>query len=278
MYRIYNKTHPGAVRDHNEDAFVADAHNGLVAVIDGMGGHAAGDVASGIVAATLAELNPDPDRLVAALMECHGRILAHAEAHPESRGMGATVVVAKLSPERVTVCWAGDCRAYLVNRQTGLKPLSRDHSYVQWLLLRGEISAEQAQDHPERNVVTQCLGIHPPQPERTLVPWAAGDRLLLCSDGLTSELDDATIAGVLVTAESSAVALERLVDAALSAGGRDNITLVLVEHPVAPAPIQAAEARAVAVRSCNSIRWSKLLAAGVLIGLMMMALFIAHLQ
>jgi PPM family protein phosphatase len=230
MFRIYSKTHPGNRRELNEDAILADAQGGLVAVADGMGGYAAGEVASAIVTATLTELNPNKDELIAALVECHRRIVVHAQAHPETQGMGSTAVLAKLGPNQVTVCWTGDSRLYLVNREKGLVPVSRDHSKVEWLLFCGEITPEQARTHPERNVVTQCLGIYPPQPERITVDWQQGDRVLLCSDGLTDELDDPEIAKIVAEAPSSEEALERLVQAALEAGGKDNVTVVIAEN------------------------------------------------
>lgn len=244
MFRLSGKTHPGAVREQNEDAFYENDAAGLAVVVDGMGGYAAGEVASDIIVKTLAELNPPAGGLVAALIECHNRILEHAEAHPESKGMGAAVVVAKLEPEKLSVCWAGDSRAYLYNRNTGLKAVSRDHSYVQWLLAQGKITEPEARNHPKRNLVTQCLGLKAPQPELITLPWAPGDILLLCSDGLTEELDDHSIESVLRSTESvedyCAEAVDTLVSDALAAGGKDNITVLLAEnrHAAAEAPVK----------------------------------------
>lgn len=229
MFRMIGKTHPGAVREHNEDAFHCDSENRLAVVADGMGGYAAGEVASEITVKTLAELKPAAGRLVAALVECHERIIQHSEQHPESKGMGAAVVAASLGESRLSVCWAGDSRAYLFDG-VELKPVSRDHSYVQWLLSQGQITEEQARTHPERNLVTQCLGLQPPQPELTTIKWNAGDLLLLCSDGLTDELTDGEISDCLANATSTDEAAEQLVEKALAAGGRDNVTVVLAEN------------------------------------------------
>lgn len=234
MFRLLGKTHPGAVREQNEDAFVADDATGLAVVVDGMGGYAAGEVASAIIVESLEALNPQANGMVAALMECHKRILAHAEAHPESKGMGAAVVMAKLGQRQVSVCWAGDSRAYLFNPETGLGAISRDHSYVQWLLSQGEITESEARNHPKRNLVTQCLGIHSPQPELTTVAWKPGDVLLLCSDGLTDELDDNAIERVLKSEWTPDDDYENVVDglinATLEAGGKDNVTVLLAEN------------------------------------------------
>lgn len=234
MFRLVGKTDPGSVRDHNEDAFFANEASGLAVVVDGMGGYAAGEVASDIIVQSLKEQEPEAGGLVAALMECHNRILAYSEKHPESKGMAAAVVLAKLEPSQLSVCWAGDSRAYLFNPGTGLTPVSRDHSYVQWLLSRGEITESEARDHPKRNLVTQGLGLNSPQPELTTVPWGPGDLLLLCSDGLTDELDDDRIASILKETGSAGerceMASEALVRAALASGGRDNITVLLAEN------------------------------------------------
>lgn len=237
MFRLLGKTHPGAVREQNEDAFYSNDAAGLAVVVDGMGGYAAGEVASDIIVKSLDELNPPAGRLVAALMECHSRILAHSKAHPESKGMGAAVVVAKLECKQLSVCWAGDSRAYLFNRETGLSSVSRDHSYVQWLFSQGKITESEARNHPKRNLVTQCLGLSAPQPELITVAWEPGEILLLCSDGLTDELDDSNIESILNKAGSAGdcctAAVEELIAAALAAGGKDNVTVLLAENQCA---------------------------------------------
>lgn len=262
MFRLTGKTHSGAVRDHNEDAYYSDEAAGLAVVVDGMGGYAAGEVASDIIVRSLEELKPSAGGLVAALVECHNRILAHSEVHPESKGMGAAVVAAKLETKQISVCWAGDSRAYLFNRDTGLRAVSRDHSYVQWLLSQGQISESEARDHPKRNLVTQCLGLNAPQPELVTVSWEPGEVLLLCSDGLTDELDDERIAAVLAqTGEAGdgwSSAAQALISEALESGGKDNVTVVLAENRAAvdPAP---GKARAAAPANSGSMPWVPIL-------------------
>lgn len=262
MFRLMGKTHPGAVREHNEDAFHCDEASGLAVVVDGMGGYAAGEVASEIIVKSLEELNPPAGGLVAALVECHHRILAHSEEHPESKGMGAAVVMAKLGCKQVSVCWAGDSRAYLFNPKTGLRPVSRDHSYVQWLLSQGQITESEARNHPKRNLVTQCLGLNAPQPELTTVTWEPGETLLLCSDGLTDELDDDRIETLLKQASNaddcSTAAAEALIAAALESGGKDNVTVLLGENRCAVEEAPPAPQATPAQRS-TSIPWLPIL-------------------
>lgn len=256
MFRVIAKTHTGAVREHNEDAFYCDQEQGFVVVADGMGGYAAGEVASDIVVKTLAELKPKAEALVAALVECHQRIVSHAQANPESKGMGAAVVAARFNPSQVALCWAGDARAYLFHPQRGLAAVSRDHSYVQLLLAQGQLTEEQARTHPDRNLVTQCLGINPPQPELTMASWTHGDTLLLCSDGLTDELDDAAISQILLQASSIEDAVDQLIEAALKSGGRDNITVILAENLCAPSGAEHQDSASEAEQdSSDQVSW-----------------------
>jgi protein phosphatase len=148
--------------------------------------------------------------------------------------MGAAVVTAKLERKQLSVCWAGDSRAYLFNPDTGLRPVSRDHSYVQWLLSQEKITESEARTHPKRNLVTQCLGLKAPQPELNTVAWTPGEILLLCSDGLTGELDDEHIERILNNAMSAEdtceAATEELITATLAAGAKDNVTVLLAEN------------------------------------------------
>lgn len=260
MFRVTAKTHTGAVREHNEDAFYCDQSpdsqdQGFVVVADGMGGYAAGEVASDIVVKTLAELKPKAEALVAALVECHQRIVSHAQANPESKGMGAAVVAARFNPSQVAVCWAGDARAYLFHPKRGLAAVSRDHSYVQLLLAQGQLTEEQARTHPDRNLVTQCLGINPPQPELTTASWTEGDTLLLCSDGLTDELDDAAIRQILLDAGSIEAAADQLIEAALKSGGRDNITVILAENLCAPSGAENQNIASEAEQDSEPVSW-----------------------
>ena len=234
MIKIAGDTHTGRVRSHNEDAFLADAARGLAVVADGMGGHASGEVASRIIIDTFNDRTTGSD-LVHTLLAGHSAIVAHAQAYPECSGMGATAVAAQVDAQNCRIAWVGDSRIYLWRPQAGLQQLSRDHSYLEFLLASGEIAPEEARNHPQRNVVTQGLGLNEPQPDSLTLTWQPGDRLLLCSDGLSDELDDAQIAALLAANMDIDAAVAALIEAALDRGGRDNVSVVVAENAAAPA-------------------------------------------
>ncbi|PPK70625.1 protein phosphatase 2C domain-containing protein [Actinokineospora auranticolor] len=229
-------TDVGLVRAANEDNYVITST--VYAVADGMGGHAAGDVASGLAVAGLAQLGgdglPHPDDVRKHIVRLNGDILAAAVRNPEQAGMGTTITGLCLVEVDGAVQWSvfnvGDSRVY---RYTGggLTQLTVDHSEVSELVAAGELSPAQAAVDPRRNVVTRALGSPmPPNPDLFPLPLTPGDRFLLCSDGLTGELDDDTIAGHLAGVADPREAADVLVRAAVAAGGRDNVTVVVVDH------------------------------------------------
>lgn len=236
MIKITGSTHSGRVRDHNEDAFLIDESRGLAVVADGMGGHASGEVASKIIVDTFSHVDRVSNdagssaNLANTLLVAHTAIVAHAHAHSECKGMGATVVAVQADAQAYRIAWVGDSRIYHWHRKTGLQQVSRDHSYLEYLLASGEIEPEQARNHPQRNVVTQALGLNKPQPDSLSRAWQPGDRLLLCSDGLSDELDDAQIEALLVGNAEIEPAVAALIEAALNSGGRDNVSVVLLEN------------------------------------------------
>ena len=229
-------THTGMVRAANEDSHVAEAM--VQAVADGMGGHAAGEVASAIAAATLrdrlAKGVQSVDLMVAAVVEANAAIFQAAHSSSDQRGMGTTVVAlaALLSdsgPTRLVLANVGDSRAY-VQRNGSLIRLSVDHSYVQELVNTGHISELEARTHPRRNIVTRALGIEPTVKVDTWVlPLVQGDRYVLCSDGLVDEVDDDQISRILGLARHPQAAAESLVQAANANGGHDNTTVVVID-------------------------------------------------
>lgn len=233
-------SHPGLMRDNNEDCFLSRPEQGLWLVADGMGGHEAGEVASAIVRDTIeryAQKNPLfslPD----AIQQAHSRILSSAAAGVGAPGMGSTVVALKSQGDKYQIAWVGDSRAYLwtPTREGGrIEQLSTDHSYVQMLVESGAISAEDAEFHPEKNIITQCLGMQElPQVKVDYVEqqWQQDQWILLCSDGLSDELNDKTIARILSEADNCVAAVDQLIHAALTNGGRDNITLQIIESPL----------------------------------------------
>ncbi|MBQ0896630.1 protein phosphatase 2C domain-containing protein [Micromonospora purpureochromogenes] len=224
----------GLIRSGNQDALHAGAW--LVAVADGMGGMAAGDLASRIAIDAIAPLDVETpeDALVAALQSgielATGRIRQAVAEDPERQGMGTTLTALLFS--RTGSCLAlahiGDSRAYLFREGT-LKQITRDDTFVQMLVDQGVISPEEAASHPRRAVVTQALQGEDVSPTyATMVPWA-GDRWLLCSDGLSNVVRPDTLAEVLAETADRELCARRLIDLALRAGGPDNVTVLIAD-------------------------------------------------
>jgi len=227
----------GQVRQANQDSmFLGTA---VFVVADGMGGHAGGEVASRLAVETMeAELGggDGPHRvldLVTAVQAANDRVWAQSEQDPNLAGMGTTVVAIGLVEEggetRLAIVNVGDSRAYRLS-EGNLDQISDDHSLVGELYREGRISAEEAQHHPQKNIVTRAVGIERfvDVDEFQVLP-RTGDRYLLCSDGLTDEVDEAEIAEVLRTVDDPEEVAQRLVDRANANGGRDNITIVVVD-------------------------------------------------
>jgi len=219
----------GLRRSRNEDALLAREDLGLWLVADGMGGPGGGDLASGIAVAEVTAAVEAGLALRDAAQRAHEAILAAARAGSGRPGMGTTLVAVESRGAGFALCWVGDSRAYLWDG--ALVRLSHDHSYVQSLIDDGEISEAEARVHPERNVISRVLGgamVGDCGAELLEGELAPGAQLLLCTDGLTGELEDAEIAGILGEAPPGQPAVERLVRAALEAGGSDNVTLLLI--------------------------------------------------
>lgn len=226
-------THEGAVRSHNEDAWLVSPP--VYVVADGMGGHAAGDVASRLVIEAFTELAgrddvtaPDIERVLES-----SRTAVAALATSPVTAPGSTVVAAVYVVERGRGYWLlvniGDSRAYLLTPER-LEQVSHDHSLVQEMIDAGEIDERQARVHPDRHVITRAIGaVDDAAADFTLMPARGGTRLLLCSDGLTGELDDARIERILRGGASAAVTSARLVAAAVEAGGHDNVTAIVID-------------------------------------------------
>jgi protein phosphatase len=225
MTKFATRSHMGRVYDHNEDSVRCRPELGLFLVADGMGGHASGEVASRVAADAVLEHSATMP-LVEAIRMAHLAVVAAAEG--DSRGMGSTMVAATVRNGRLDLAWVGDSRAYLY-RSGELQRITRDHSLVNLLIDRKELTDAQAQHHPQKNVITQTLGHGDPTPSVNSVPLRARDRVLLCSDGLNDELTDADIAAVLGAHADLEAAVTALVEQALAKGGRDNISAVLIE-------------------------------------------------
>ncbi len=225
----------GLVRAVNEDSFFAVPP--VFVVADGMGGHAAGDVASRLAVERFEHLtgsltlnvNDSSD----ALVEANEAILRMVEGHPDMAGMGTTiaglVVISAGGAEHWQVFNVGDCRVYRL-AEGRLAQLTVDHSEAEEMVLAGRISRLEARSYPRRNVVTRSLGtLPPPQVDSWVFPPSPPERFLVCSDGLTTELEDHEIEAALVAESEPQAAADRLVASAVEAGGRDNVTTVVVD-------------------------------------------------
>jgi serine/threonine protein phosphatase PrpC len=224
------RTHVGCVRSLNEDAVLNRADIGLWAVADGMGGHEGGEVASAAVVDALSGVSNFTtayafrDAAAQALIEANAKLV---ELSAERGTMGSTVVTLLAHEGHYACLWAGDSRAYLY-RAGALKRLTRDHSVVQEMIDAGAITEERARVHPRSNVITRAVGAREQlEVESVFGPIQAGDRFLLCSDGLTGVVTDREIAEHMIRAPLEAAA-ERLIDQALARGAPDNVSLVLV--------------------------------------------------
>lgn len=230
-------TDPGPRSAHNEDCWQVHDRRAVFALADGMGGHSAGEVAAGIAVRTVTDMTAalcdagfaPADAMARAVASAHGGIRDFARARPECLGMGTTVVAAAVSGRHLVVAHVGDSRAYLF-RAGRLRRLTSDHSIGQQMLDTGRLTEDQVRRLPARGILTRALGIEAEAPVAGIVEhdWAPGDRLLLCSDGLTDPLDDAAIAQVLERGadDLAGIALELIV-AALLRGGTDNVTVLL---------------------------------------------------
>lgn len=231
-------TDVGLWRSNNEDAYLVMPEAGLFAVSDGMGGAAAGEVASSYfietARAAFSSRNPafeeNDDRLVQEVFrQANECIFEHTAQHPEDKGMGCTGDLLVFKEHKYVIGHVGDSRVYLL-RNGSLKQLTRDHSWVQLQVDKGVFTPEEARNHPRKNIILQALGTDKPVAFDMLEGRGLDrDIFLLCSDGLTDRVSDAEIQDRLVSPETIQQKVKNLIQAALSAGGRDNITAILCE-------------------------------------------------
>jgi len=249
----YGLTDVGKKRKHNEDAYALDESEGLFIVADGMGGHAAGEVAAKITVETIGEfiaatrqkeeatwpfkynheLHFNSNRLAIAIEKANERVMSAVAAQPWLKGMGTTVVAGLLNEKILSLAHVGDSRAYLY-RAGELTRLTDDHSWVHEQVSAGILTEEEAKTHPLKNVVTRALGGGPSvAPDLREMEFSRGDAFLFCSDGLTTMLSDEEIRDSIAADETrTAEALcQGLVDLANDKGGVDNITVVYVRIP-----------------------------------------------
>lgn len=223
-----SRTDIGCIRKHNEDSLIVSPP--LFAVADGMGGHAAGEVASEIAVNTLSEYAPasiDAEALNAAVIQANKEVIAASLDGRGREGMGTTMTAAMLEGERLVIAQVGDSRAYLLHKGE-LQQLTRDHSLMADMIEAGQLTEEEARTHPNRSVITRALGSDPNmQADLYEINVETGDRLLLCSDGLSTMLTDDEIKDILVRIGDAQRCANMLVNKAIAAGGHDNVTVIV---------------------------------------------------
>lgn len=225
-------TNPGRKRSNNEDCYLSLPEHALWMVADGMGGHEAGEVASDIVRKTLQ--SHTNSSLSSAIQKAHRAVLEAADNGIGAEGMGSTVVALKHLGDHFEIAWVGDSRAYSYVQGGELESLTTDHSYVQMLLESGAIEPSEAHTHPDKNIITQCLGsqeLDEVKVDTVSRPWQQNQWIVLCSDGLTDELEPSEMSRILSQCPNVASATRELVQAALRAGGRDNVTVQVIAAP-----------------------------------------------
>ncbi|MEX0592916.1 MAG: Stp1/IreP family PP2C-type Ser/Thr phosphatase [Nitriliruptoraceae bacterium] len=243
----------GRVRTSNEDAYLAG--DSVYAVADGMGGHVAGEVAASTalepIAALEGKIFADSSAAVtalrAAVVEANDRVTQMAEAEPSYHGMGTTLTAVIVEGQRLHVAHVGDSRAYLL-RDGQFSQLTDDHTLVQHLVNEGQITLEEAAQHPQRSIITRAIGVsHDIDVDSMTLELLPDDVLLLCSDGLTGVVGDATIAGEINRPDDPSDVVARLVKLANDAGGPDNVTAILLRYEDPDAP-RATAPRTITIR------------------------------
>ena len=237
----FGLTHAGKVRQNNEDALLLGEGKDetLFVVADGIGGFEAGEVASSLAVDVLKDLQPD-EPFKAAIGEANRRIVAAGRGDEKLSGMGTTVVAIRFGGKQgepvAEVAHVGDSRAYLV-RGGDMNPITEDHSLVAELVRSGDLTRDEAAEHPQKNLITRALGADEEvDVDTSILPIEAGDRILLCSDGLSDMVSETVISEILAESQDDPERAARvLLSAALDAGGNDNITIVVVDVKEQPA-------------------------------------------
>jgi PPM family protein phosphatase len=246
--KAYGVTHVGRQRQHNEDSFLVESTARLFLVADGMGGHAAGEIASRIAVDSISEFilhtkeddgtwphaydehyKRSTNRLMAAVRMANTRVLEAMRKDARLRGMGTTVVAAMADGDVMSFAHVGDSRAYLI-RENALTRITNDHSWVFEQVQAGMLTEAEAEKHPLRNVITRALGgALQVNPDASEIKAKPGDVFLLCSDGLTGMVPEDEILRIVTESETVETACQTLIDVANERGGLDNITAILVK-------------------------------------------------
>lgn len=227
----------------SKDYLALGKYGAMLVVADGMGGANAGEIASSIAIDTVKnyfsrnrlvekELSEKTAHslLLEAITLSNKAIMEHVETDPDSIGLGTTIVITWVVEDKAYIAWCGDSRCYCYNQVNGLRPLTKDHSYVQELVDKGEITLKQAFNHPDSNIITKCLGDVDATTEPDIITYQLndGDLLLSCSDGLCGYCDDNAIETIMLNNfDNLPICKDRLLKLAMAAGGQDNITIAL---------------------------------------------------
>jgi serine/threonine protein phosphatase PrpC len=233
-FRTGSATHAGRVRERNEDSFLALPEVGLWAVADGMGGHDAGDVASTTVIDALRSIDATPSA-AELLAQCEQRVAAaHVElmeiGRERGKTIGTTIAILLIHENYYACVWSGDSRIYLV-RDGAIALQSRDHSEIQDLIAAGKLTPDEARNWPRRSAITRAVGVNQElELEIKNGTLQAGDRLVLCSDGLTGHVEDHEILHVVTSDGDAQQACDALIELTLARGATDNVTVIVVEY------------------------------------------------
>ena len=229
-FTIGHTTHPGIKRDHNEDTYGVNNPKHVYLVADGMGGHDHGEIASALARDNILSAVHQGLALESAIINANQEIINSSLEKPGDLPMGTTIIVLQFDKKNYQCVWVGDSRAYAYQNKA-LQAISSDHSYVQELVDQKLITTDQARTHPHRNVVTQALGVTDNSEIKVANKsgnFQSGDKFLLCSDGLTEEVDDDTIEQIMAQPFHPKEIADQLLIKALENGGSDNITVLVI--------------------------------------------------
>ncbi|MGA0838263.1 MAG: PP2C family protein-serine/threonine phosphatase [Pseudomonadales bacterium] len=253
------QTLTGVRHQVNEDAHGALPGRGVWVVADGMGGHAAGDVASQVARDSVLFAVERKRGLVDAIADAHAAVVRKGSEVRARRGMGSTVVAAHVEQRsgEARIAWVGDSRAYLW-RDGELRRLTRDHSLVQQMVQQGRISPAQAETHPDRNVLLRCLGFEQPSIDQVRMQLEPDDLLLLCTDGVTGELNDRRMAEIVADTDDPQACADALIEAVRAQRGGDDATAIVIRYsPVSSAWIPVLAGALVGVLAFSIWMWMR---------------------
>jgi PPM family protein phosphatase len=230
MIEFGMQTTIGSRHQVNEDCLGHELAQRLWLIADGMGGHAAGDIASGIVRDQVQQEVLRGADLSAAVNAAHLAVAEASKGDPKREGMGSTVVAVRLADGDAEVAWVGDSRAYLI-RSGKMRILTHDHTLVQWLLDRGDITADEAIDYPNKNILVRTLGLEHPVVDEARVAIKQNDLLLLCSDGITAELTHKEICDIVLQEPTPQDAADQLIAKVIERRGKDDASAIVIRVP-----------------------------------------------